>query len=123
MSVSRKNKCLNCGETFDGPEFWSFMLKLNARKVHCLRCQTENYFVKSTTFAAMLRTVLAVFLGLFAYILIEYALSHNGRILIFFLLFAIIVGVLTTKFFLTLFRWRYGVLSLDKKHKSLADYD
>jgi len=62
-------------------------------------------------------------LGIITYLGLEYALSNNGRIYIFLLIFAIVASIIVAQFFLSLFRWKYSVLTLDKSHKSAADYD
>ncbi len=46
VDSSHRRQCAFCGEHFDGPEFWSFLLQRNSKTLSCMRCDNINHFVQ-----------------------------------------------------------------------------
>jgi len=47
VDSSRERQCAFCGEPFDGPEFWSFILQRSSKTFQCMRCDETSYFVQA----------------------------------------------------------------------------
>ena len=129
MSSEHKNKCLKCSEPFDAPEFFSYMLKPRSRTIHCLRCQTENYFVPNWSLAYFVFLALCVFIGfiIFACVFVMMGSYDEYTGEFSFKLWSIVIGTAIGSsavwLLINLFTWRYRSLSLEIQYKSMSDYD
>jgi len=128
---SRGRHCLNCGDEFERPEFSAYMMRLRSMTIDCFRCQTENYLVpvKGPSFGLALLGALGM--GLLASLIFWYAVyvfaTSNTRLGLFMAFFAGAGGVLSflavTRLVLKIHHWKNADQSLDRKHKSIADYE
>jgi len=126
-----KHKCLSCGEPFEGPEFFSYLLCLRSKTVVCMRCQDDNFVVakKGASYFVLLLIAILVGLIIFAVPSIAIAIGTYNEISDTFRIswLAVIVGALlgvgVARLMMNLFNWMFGMVSQDRKYKSSADYE
>lgn len=139
-SSQKHHECQNCGERFGRAEFMDYMLALSSTTIDCYKCPAENYLVpnKSLVYFAMrilCLTVIAAliyFMATFIWDLLrsgEYPIGagRSSRVPIIltaiFMTVAIGVGIVFYRLNIKIYVWNSGWLSLDKIHKSAADYE
>lgn len=126
-----KHNCLSCSEPFEGPEFFSYMMRLRSKTVECLRCQAENYVVPKKGASYFLLVLSSILIGIIIFLLINIAYgvatynSYDGSFRIGWL--AVVggafLGLGAARLILNVFNWMFGEVSQDRKYKSSADYE
>lgn len=129
--ASKSKACLNCGEPFGWTELSHYMTRLKSQTIDCYRCQTENYIVrrKRGLYFLILLMAALIFLSIFLFVNLVYAYGtydpydDTFRVSYFMLFVGFALGMAGARIVLTLYHWKTGDLSLDKKYKSITDYD
>lgn len=126
-----RHQCLSCGEAFESPEFYNYMLKLRSKTVNCLRCQTDNFIVPKKNVAYFIFLLLALGFGLlvFSVINIGFAVATYNeaddtfRVGWLPLVGGGILALGSSRLIMNIFNWLFGSVSQDRKYKSVADFE
>jgi len=126
-----RHQCLSCGEAFESPEFYGYMLKLRSKTVNCLRCQTDNFIVPKKNVLYFIFLLLAIVVGIivFAIINIGFAVATYNqaddtfRIGWLPLVGGVILALGSSRVMMNIFNWLSGSVSQDRKYKSVADFE
>lgn len=139
-SGQKYHECQNCAERFGRAEFMDYMLGLSSMTINCYKCPAENYLVPNKTLVYLVMrilcqaviTALIYFMAVFLWDLLrsgEYPIGagRSAQALIcltgLFMAAATGVGIVFYRLNMKIYVWNTGWLSLDKVHKSAADYE
>ncbi len=126
-----KHQCLSCGERFEGPEFFSYLLKLRSKTVLCLRCQTDNYIVPQRNVAYFIFLLISILTGLIIFAIPNLGFAaatyspstETYRVSFLALIGGAALGLAAARLVMNVFNWMFGKVSQDRKYKSASDYE